>query len=283
MKTKSAYWACQIGGRGIYTAMGMFMAAAQVGWVFPIVAGYLLFFLYSVALTDVLRKEIRRRNWLGESYGLLRVLGAAPVVAAVQVFLIFAVDLALRAGSSLFLQRPLYVFTTWIGLTGANCIWILFYVTLTSSRRFREKQVHLELSLREAELRALEAQLNPHFLFNCLNSVRALVSENPAQAQQMITSLANILRANLHRDLNHKVTLASEMELASAHPPLPERIGTPVGPRHVLPRRTQRNLEFEVGGQDISPSGGLAVTLRGGRAVEMSKRQSARLREILSL
>ena len=64
-------------------------------------------------------------------------------------------------------------------------------------------------------MRALEAQLNPHFLFNCLNSVRALVIENPVQAQEMITRLANILRYTLHRNLNHTVTLATEMEMAS--------------------------------------------------------------------
>ena len=88
-------------------------------------------------------------------------------------------------------------------------------MALTAQRRFAGKEVHLQLAVREAELRALEAQINPHFLFNCLNSIRGLVLENPPLAQDMITRLANILRYNLHRDLNHTVPLASEVEAVS--------------------------------------------------------------------
>ena len=91
-------------------------------------------------------------------------------------------------------------------------MWTIFYVAFSAPRRYREKEVRLQLALREAELRALEAQVNPHFLFNCLNSIRALVLENPALAQDMLTRLANILRFNLHRDLMHTIPLAVELE-----------------------------------------------------------------------
>jgi two-component system, LytTR family, sensor kinase len=85
------------------------------------------------------------------------------------------------------------------------------YLAVTSGRRYREKQ----LALREAELRGLESQINPHFLFNSLNSIRGLVLENPPLAQDLITRLANILRYNLHRDAGHTVPLASEVEAAA--------------------------------------------------------------------
>jgi LytS/YehU family sensor histidine kinase len=57
--------------------------------------------------------------------------------------------------------------------------------------------MEMKLALSNAGLSAREAQINPHFLFNCLNSIRGMISENPAQAQQMITLLANIVRYNL--------------------------------------------------------------------------------------
>jgi LytS/YehU family sensor histidine kinase len=214
MKTRIAYWACQIGGWGAYVAVGMSMAARQAGWQAGIVVGYALFFLYSIALTDLLRREIRRRGWPNVPYGFLRVLGSAVALATVQTFLVFAVSLAFQGRASGFLHMQ-YVAATWVSVSGADCMWALFYVGLTSKRRFEEKEIHLQLSLREAELRALEAQLNPHFLFNALNSVRALVIENPAQAQDMITRLANLLRYNLHRDLNHKVPLGVELEMVA--------------------------------------------------------------------
>jgi len=136
-------------------------------------------------------------------------------LAAVQSFLVCAVDLAFQGRSSLLLSSASFTANLYIGITGADCIWLLFYVALTAPRRYREREVRLQLALREAELRALEAQINPHFLFNCLNSIRALVAENPAVAQDMLTRFANILRYNLNRDLNHTVPLSSEMEIVS--------------------------------------------------------------------
>jgi LytS/YehU family sensor histidine kinase len=140
---------------------------------------------------------------------------AAVALAALQTFLVCAVDLAFQGRASLLLRQPGFALTVWISVRGANCMWLLFYIALTTPRRYREKEVTLQLALREAELRALEAQINPHFLFNCLNSIRALVVENPPLAQDMLTRFANILRYNLHRDLNHTVPLAAELEVVS--------------------------------------------------------------------
>ena len=216
-KTTLAYWSCQAAGWGFYTAMGISMATQQVGWRFSMVAGYALFFVYSIALTDLLRREIRRRQWLNTPSfrTFARLLGAAFVLGAVQTFLVFAIDLAFLQRASYFLARPAYLLATWISISGADCIWLLLYVALTAGRRYREKEVRLQLALREAELRALEAQINPHFLFNCLNSIRALVVENPGLAQDMITRFATILRYNLRHDLNHTVPLEAEVEVVS--------------------------------------------------------------------
>jgi len=217
MKTRIAYWTCQTAGWGFYTVMGISMAAQQVGWRFSMIAGYILFCLYSIALTDLLRREIRRRQWLNTLtfFTFARLLGAALVLAAIQTFLVFTIDLAFNQRSSMVFSQPSYIFVTWISVSGADSIWLLFYVALTAGRRFREKEVRLQLALREAELRALEAQINPHFLFNCLNSIRALVVENPPLAQDMLTRFATILRYNLHRNLNHTVPLEAEVEVVS--------------------------------------------------------------------
>jgi LytS/YehU family sensor histidine kinase len=134
------------------------------------------------------------------------------MVAAVQTFLVIAIAWMFDGQRSAFLH-PATALATWAGITVVTVVWTIFYLALTGPRRFREKEIHLQLALREAELRALEAQMNPHFLFNCLNSIRGLVVENPAVAQDMITRLANILRYNLRRDLMHTVPLESEVEV----------------------------------------------------------------------
>jgi hypothetical protein len=213
MKTKSAYWACQLIGWGSYVAVGLSFATQSMGWRASVVVGYVLFFGYSIALTDLLRREIRRRQWVDASPGrvIWRMGLAVIAIGIVQTFLIFSVTLMLT-GKLTQMGGASPLFSIWVSVTGADCAWAVFYVAATGPRRYREKEVRLQLAVREAELRALEAQLNPHFLFNSLNSIRALVVENPPLAQDMLTRLANILRYNLHRDLMHTIPLASELE-----------------------------------------------------------------------
>jgi hypothetical protein len=211
-----AYWTCQVLGWGAYSGLSLWGAAQQIGWRPALVAGYILYFSYSIALTDQLRREVHRRHWRSAPAGRLwgRLLAAAVAIGAIQTFFIAAVDLALEGRASAFTQvRP--VLFTGLGTTAVTVIWVVFYVQSTAERRRREKEAELLLALREAELRALEAQINPHFLFNGLNSIRALVVENPARAQDMITRLANILRHNLRDDVRHTVPLSSEVDAVS--------------------------------------------------------------------
>lgn len=217
MTPRKTYWTLQVIGWGAYSAAGLFSAAQRIGWRPAIVAGYLLFALYSIALTELLRREILRRQWLsagpGRTLGVL-VMGAG-VVGSIQTFLVIAVDFALQGSGNSFLTHPANAVMLWVGAIGVTFVWAILYMSLTAQRRSREKEVHLQLAVREAELRALEAQINPHFLFNCLNSIRGLVLEDPPLAQDMVTRLSNILRYSLHHDLNHTVPLSSELEAVS--------------------------------------------------------------------
>ena len=217
MTTRATYWICQIGGWGGYTAVGLVSASLRIGWRPTMVAGYLLFGLYSIALTELFRREILRRGWLNADTGrMFRALTlGALTVGSIQSFLVIAISQVLEPGANTFLQLPAAALWLWVSVIGATSIWTILYVALTGQRRSQEKAVHLQLAVSEAELRALEAQVNPHFLFNCLNSIRGLVVENPALAQDMITKFANILRYNLHRDMQHTVPLASEVEVVS--------------------------------------------------------------------
>jgi len=217
MTTRQAYWTCQALGWGIYSVIGMTGAARQIGWRPSMIAGYALFGVYSVALTELFRREILRRKWLEASIGRMAAALAvgAAIVGSIQTFLVIAVDFTLERSGNTFLQRPDYAFGLWVGVIAITCVWTILYVSLTAHRRSREKEVHLQLAVREAELRALEAQINPHFLFNCLNSIRGLVVEDPALAQDMVTRFSNILRYNLRRGYDHTVPLSSELEAVS--------------------------------------------------------------------
>lgn len=68
-----------------------------------------------------------------------------------------------------------------------------------------------EAAVREIELKNLRSQLNPHFIFNALNSIRALVDENPKKSKNAITQLSNILRNSLMMDRQKLVRFSEEL------------------------------------------------------------------------
>lgn len=70
-----------------------------------------------------------------------------------------------------------------------------------------------ELLAREAQLRALKAQVNPHFLFNSLNSISSLTSSDPVRARQMCIQLADFLRTSLRLGERSSIPFREEMEL----------------------------------------------------------------------
>src|SRR5579859_730153 len=84
-------------------------------------------------------------------------------------------------------------------------------------RDAQEEALQLQRALTESKLQTLRAQLNPHFLFNALNSVSCLVHRDSAAADRMLSSIANLLRLTLARDDSREVGLLEEVELAEEY------------------------------------------------------------------
>ena len=95
--------------------------------------------------------------------------------------------------------------------------WALAYLTVSYSFDVRDEQqrtAELRERAHAAQLRALHSQINPHFLFNSLNSVSALILDRQIeQADDMVAKLAQFLRLGLSADPTHKIALATEVEL----------------------------------------------------------------------
>jgi sensor histidine kinase YesM len=91
------------------------------------------------------------------------------------------------------------------------------YYTLIYYKHFREKELReteLRLLTRDAELKALKMQINPHFLFNSLNSINALVTQNPNQAREMIARLSDLFRLTLENRDKMIMPLKEELDVA---------------------------------------------------------------------
>ena len=90
-------------------------------------------------------------------------------------------------------------------------------LALEASREAERRVLESEVGAREAELRALRAQLNPHFLFNSLNSINALVGSDPEGARRMCEHLGDFLRTTLALGARDDVALAEELELVERY------------------------------------------------------------------
>ncbi len=89
-------------------------------------------------------------------------------------------------------------------------------ISFETSRAAERRALEMEVHAREARLRALTAQVNPHFLFNSLNSVSALTGSDPAAARRMCLLLADFLRSTLRLGGQEEISLDDELALADA-------------------------------------------------------------------
>jgi two-component system, LytTR family, sensor kinase len=95
-------------------------------------------------------------------------------------------------------------------------LWFLIYIVyhyLDKNRKDQIDRLKLENTVKELELKTIKSHINPHFIFNSLNSIRALVDENPERARRAITELSNILRSSMQAEKAETVTLEKELDI----------------------------------------------------------------------
>lgn len=97
-------------------------------------------------------------------------------------------------------------------ITGCMALISELFYTLEEQKDSQYRKSDAEKLAREAELYKLRQQLQPHFLFNSLNSISALITIQPAQARKMIQQLSDFLRGTLKKEENQWISLEDEMQ-----------------------------------------------------------------------
>jgi two-component system LytT family sensor kinase len=216
------YWICQSAGWLAYALL-----CTISGWITDgHVVGYFLsgvvMAVIGFVITHWFRWLILTLDWLSLAPGalVLRVIAAIPVLSLLLNLLNY-----LEAPLESYLvgrpatfeyanQHFLYLLCDFFfGLLtfGFWCSVYLGYHFLEERRRAEKESWRLAAALSRARLDALRAQVNPHFLFNALNSLRALIDENPPRARDAVTRLASILRYSLSTDSNATVPFGIEL------------------------------------------------------------------------
>lgn len=107
-----------------------------------------------------------------------------------------------------------YYFTAWLNSTLLFLLWLIIYMATYYFRNYRQGEIDLlkrEAYTNELELNVLRSQMNPHFMFNALNSIRALIDEEPDGARQAIGKLGRLLRQSLLSTKKDLIPLAEEI------------------------------------------------------------------------
>jgi two-component system, LytTR family, sensor kinase len=217
---KAIYWLTQVSGWFGYILLILFHnlttgVEVEVG----IIKVLFMTFVLGITVSHLMRAVILWRGLL--SIQLLRVIPrilllsiAAGLLSALLYSIVsdlFFTDISpiLVWPFELFLQL-FFPFTT------IFLFWNILYfaaIYLKNYEREEIKNLRLNASINEIELGNLRSQLNPHFIFNALNSIRALIDEDPQIAKKAITRMSRILRSSLMAGRRKLVPLKEEIEL----------------------------------------------------------------------
>ena len=111
-----------------------------------------------------------------------------------------------------------FVLESVINFTVIFCLWNIIYFGFHYFQNYKKSEINSLRYLaasKESQLMSLKAQLNPHFIFNCMNSIRALIDEDPLKAKDAVTRLSNILRNTLLLNKKKEITIKEEMNLVT--------------------------------------------------------------------
>ncbi len=222
-KFNQRYWLCQIGGWGAFILLYTFfyftlgIKEKEQPYFFT---QLFMEALQGLLITHIMRLVVKETRLLEKKLNnQIFVLIALTFVFAVAYSCVNIItEKLLQIESPKMVQYTLSnkIIRTTFGFILFLTIWNLIYFTyhyIGRSRREQVDKIRLEALVKELELKTIKAHINPHFIFNALNSIRALVDENPTRARTAITELSNILRSSMKSDKAETVSLEKELSI----------------------------------------------------------------------
>ena len=218
-----AYWICQFAG-WLGHALTNYFLTPQIWYLtqerrLRYAELFLCAGLSAILVTHFYRALIRRWGWTQ-----LKLTQLTPRVLLASLGLGGLITGLVTFFWAIFLEVgwffPFYIWQTFTGWMITSLGWNVIYFAVSYYDRYHAAQLekaHLETIAKEAQLLVLVSQVNPHFMFNCLNDLRALIGENPAKARQMVTDLADLLRYALQSGKRPLAPLKDELEVVNTY------------------------------------------------------------------
>jgi len=231
MRSKnSRYWLFQLVGWGSFAAINTFFAFSFDRISDDFFKRLSVFLALGVIFSHLMRMTIIRLGLLQKSlnkqiiqFFIVTFCFAVVVSYASVEVLIYSnlikkdeLELLQRPDTNYLVSKLLLVLSSAFSYFLLFFIWSLIYFVyhyVAKSRKQQLDTLQLESLVKELELKTIKAHINPHFIFNSLNSIRALVDENPERARQAITELSNILRSSMQADKSESVSMERELNI----------------------------------------------------------------------
>lgn len=215
-KKQNIYWICQISGWLFYTTINLFFFKLSYKTNTLDIINFLLWFPLGIALTHLYRLTIHKFDVLKRK--IIVQLPFIIISSFVMAFVFFSANvMMLKIINELNYQLNIVAsFSKILSLMLIFIIWSVIYFVFFYFDNYKKTEIQnlkLKANKNEIELNALKSQLNPHFMFNSLNSIRALIDENPPKAKTAITQLSNILRNTLMVHKNKFILFEEELKL----------------------------------------------------------------------
>lgn len=217
----SKYWLCQLAGWGSNFSLSVFyylnLSSRKIDNFFILIS---ITVVLGILFTHIMRMVIKEYRFLEKPIN-------QQIVYFIIVTIIFAIIYAccdvgieryfgLRDSNAVQLSLMNELTRNALNNFFLLFIWNLIYYTFHYVERTRRQEVDtlkLQSLVKELELKTIKSHINPHFIFNALNSIRALVDENPSRARTAITELSNILRSSMQTEKLETVPLERELNI----------------------------------------------------------------------
>ena len=219
----SLYWKCQLSGWGLVSIYWAYTVYTRDSYgVFYTFLNYVLDASIGIVLTHAYRSFAIKANWSDLPIKKL-LLKVVPIVLLLAVLYTLLNNLKWHGFMTFIFNKDndfLASISYWdpILITGLRLmsIWVLAYHLYHYYQKevvTAKENAQLSIIAKQAQLDNLSAQLNPHFLFNSLNSIKSLVIENPSVARRAIDLLSDLLRSSLYEKDKDLISIKEELSL----------------------------------------------------------------------
>ena len=214
------YWLFQGLGWTLFTGVNIFFALTYNLFDQQFVLRISLYVVIGFFMSHLMRQVIKRMRLLERNLNLQLVgfvlvsFAFAVLVGTIETHLSILLNLEYREEARFKLLQKIIsnMFTSFIYLFIWNCIYFIYHY-VSESRKNQLDNLQLEALVKSLELKTIKSHINPHFIFNALNSIRALIDEDPTRARQAVTGLSNILRSSMQSDQLEIITLKKELDI----------------------------------------------------------------------